>query len=60
MIQRKRKIGQREQFVYVPSENWSNKPIWTHPVGIAVPDTIRTTDAGFMFVVATDYLDNPE
>ena len=43
-----------------PAENWSNNPIWTHPVGIAVPETIRTSDAGFMFVVATDYLDNPE
>ena len=47
-------------FVLFPAENWSNNPIWTHPVGIAVPDAIRTTDAGFMFVVATDYLDNPE
>ena len=42
------------------AESWSDTPIWTHPVAVAIPDTLRSTDTAFTFVLGTNYNDNPE
>ena len=37
------------------AESWSDRPIWTHPVAVAIPDVLRSTDTALMFALGTDY-----
>ena len=41
--------------ITILAESWSDRPIWTHPVAVAIPDVLRSTDTALMFALGTDY-----